>query len=307
MTQRVTRRHRLGALAVLGAALAAVLGLTTSASAGVSSHVFYTTKSATGAVAGYFASAPDTYFTHITSYIGSDGPTWGKLHPGTSNGAGDGLCDQTTGDAVQEGIVNNGDGTMTIGYDAGVFNVTSTDGDKCHAGTIAGNSSSSIGFHPLITGVPITHTVVVDVLSDQHHAHNGCPAGTIVFTAEELGNPGMFHRSICVAAPGGFRTVFNEADTGTVADDTTVAPLPDSPVIQPDSTVDELGGFAHVTLSGNAPHAVVHGSFQSNSSWTAFPVASTSNGAAPPAGSLLIAPRVFASDHYRVRIGGATG
>jgi hypothetical protein len=301
----LSRKIALGAAAA-AVALGASLGAT-AAQAGVSSHVFYTTKSVKGAVSGYFASAQDTYFTHITSYIGSDGPTWGKLAVGTSNGAGDGLCDQNTGEAVQEGIVNNGDGTMNVGYDAGTFTVASSDGDKCHAGTIAGNGASSIGgFQPLIKNVPIGNTVVVDILSDQHHAHNGCVAGQIVLQAEDLsGAPGMWHRSPCFAAPGGVHTVFNEADTGTVADDTLVAPLSGA-VPQPDGAgPSELGAFAHVTLSGNDVHGVVHGSFQNNANWTAFPVASTNNGAAPPAGSLLLAPTIFFSDHYRVNIGGA--
>jgi len=316
-------------LAVAAVTAGVLLGyLAGAASAGVSGHVYYTPKGAT-AVAGYEASALGDYFTHQYAYTGSNGATLGQLDATApnadgslgntaafplaahvDNGVGIGLCDQNTGDAAQLGIVNIGGGLKDVVWATGVFHSPAADGtDICHNGVVstfvnAGPYTAASTTGILIAGVPIQNTVTVDILSDQHHAHNGCAAGTILFSAVNLGDPAAVHNSPCITAPGGTATVFNEADQGSVADNTAVAPLTGT-VPLPDGVTNSLAVFAHDTLSANTPHGTAHGSFQADPAWNVFAVASTNNGLAPPAGSLLLAPSVFRNDHDTLLIGGA--
>jgi hypothetical protein len=298
---------------LLLATVGALAGVYVPAYASVNGHVYYTPKGAT-ATAGYEASALGVYFTHQYSYAGSDGPTLEQLSPATvsggtitsiTNGAGIGLCDQNTGDDADLGVINIGGGLKDVVWATGVFTAPAKDGnDLCHNGLPVSSIPSS---QILIANVPIGDTIVLNELSDQHHAHNGCAAGTILFEAQDLSNPAIIHDSPCVSAPGGSSTVFNEADQGTVADDQTVAPLASQTVPQPGGVAGSLAVFAHDTLSANTPTGTVHGSFQSIPNWTVFAVASTSNGMAVPGGTLLLAPGPFSEDHSTVFVGGAVG
>jgi hypothetical protein len=260
----------------------------------------YTAKSATSAVSGYFAHEFGAYFTHITSYIGSDGNSISQLKPGPANGAGVGLCNQTTGEAAQAGqVLNTGGLTTNVDYGVGNLGAPVSNNNPCQNGTVGITGT-------LISNVPVGHTVRVDILFDQKHAHNGCHAGQAVFLAEDLSaGTGVTKSSPCVSLPSG--TVFNEGDAGVTADDTNVAPLPLQSIPQSDSEDNMLVRFAHVNLNGNSPTGEIKGTIQNNSAWTTFPVGSTSNGLTPPGGSLLLAPGVFSSDHFLVKVGGATG
>lgn len=289
---------RLGAAAPL--VLAAAILATTPARA-ASGPPQYTAKSATTAVSGYFASAFGVYFTHVTSYIGSDGNSIAQLNPGATNGAGVGLCDQTTGEAAQAGDVLTSPTTVNVDYSTGVFGAPVSNGNPCQNGDVNPGGASV-----LLANVPVGHTTEVDILFDQHHPHNGCVAGQVKFLAMDISaHNGVTRESPCVTLPPG--TVFNEGDAGVTADDTAVAPLPLQAVPQADTEPNMLVRFAHVKLNGNSPHGEVMGSIQNNGAWTAFPVGSTVSGLTPPGGSLLLAPGVFASDHFIVKVGGAIG
>ena len=290
-------------LAVLAAVPALVVGA--GLAAGGSAHAAngppqYTAKSATHAVSGYFASAFGAYFTHITTYIGSDGNSISQLDPSAANGAGIGLCDQTTGEAVQVGQVLN-PGLLTTNVDFGIHNLgpAVSNNDPCQNGTTGITGT-------LLFNVPVGNTVEVDILFDQRHPHNGCHAGQVVFLAQDLSaHNGVTKQSPCIWVPHG--TVFTEGDAGVTADDTNVAPLPLQVIPQADTEPNMLVRFAHVKLNGNAPDGEIKGSIQNNGAWTTFPVGSTSNGLPTPGGSLLVAPGPFFDDHFLVKVGGATG
>lgn len=295
-------RERLALTAVTAAALTltAALALAGTAQAGTG-PVQYTHKSANTAVAGYFASAFGVYFTHIGGYIGSDGNSLAQLDPAPDNGAGYGMCNQSTGVAAQIGVVvNPGGATKNIEYSAGIFGAPVNNGDPCQNGNV--NPGGAV---TLFAGVPIGDTVNVEVLFDGHHAHNGCHARQVLFLAQDItAHNGITRQSPCIWMP--FGTVFNEAEAGVTADDTLVAPLPDQAGVQADTEPNMLMREAHVFAAGNGPNGVVHGSIlMPNSAWDIYPVASTSNGLAPLGGTVLLAPGVPRSDHFVVKIGGS--
>lgn len=291
-------RRRLAVLAavpalVVGAGLAA-----TGSAHAANGPVQYTPKSSSHAVSGYFASAFGVYFTHITSYIGSDGNSIAQLDPTAANGAGLGLCDQTTAEAVQVGqVLNPGLATTDVDYGLGNLGPAVSNNDPCQNGTVGVTGT-------LLHLVPVGHTVRVDILFDQRHPHNGCHAGQVKFLAQDLSaHNGVTIESPCRWLPHG--TVFNEGDAGVTADDTLTAPLPDQSPIQSDTEPNLLVRFAHVFLNGNSPTGEIKGSIQNNSAWDTFPVDSTSNGQPPLGGSVLLAVGRFFDDHFIVKVGGA--
>jgi hypothetical protein len=274
-----------GACAVIAATFA--IGMTVPANAAVSGSPQFTNK-ATGAVAGYFSSGIGVNWTHIQTREGGNGVDGaiGNLDPGATNGAGIGMCD-TAGPAVQLGLVNNGDGTMNIDYGYGTFLAPAKNNDDlCENGVV-----NPLSPHVLIGPINITHTVDLSILFDGYHAHNGCHAGQVLFEAVDDSNPAGLHHSPCIWLPHG--TNFNEIDAGVVANDA----LMSGPALNP------LVTFAHLQDSANldSGRGTVHGSFQSNSFSTAFPVISTSNGLAT--GTPLLKPDTFFDDHFKLREG----
>jgi hypothetical protein len=162
-------------------------------------------------------------------------------------------------------------------------------------------------FSILVKNVPDNNTVSLDILYDAQHAYSfkghSHSAGTITFAATNLGAPGVSYQA-SVTAPRG--TEFNEADTGVVADTHSTIPLSGTPPF-PNPGVNGnlnadpnlLEGFSHVTLAGNPVNgsAVVEGSLQANSAWTAFPVASSASG------KVYLGPTVFVEDHFLELVG----
>ena len=93
-----------------------------------------------------------------------------------------------------------------------------------------------------------------------------------------------------------FHPAYNEADAGVIGDTQEMSP----PATQP------LAAFAHLGLTElTGHHQTVHGSFQSDSAWTAYPVEATSNGAA--SGSLLLADNPFRNDGMGILSGSSDG
>jgi hypothetical protein len=295
------------ALAAGGAAAAPA------ARAGISPVIKYTVKgsSAQGAVAGYFAQTSGLQrpvgFTDEVSYLGNDGQrNQEKFAVNTTsdvtNGGGIGLCDPNTHVAVQEGDTYIGGGLMDVVFGAGTFGPAINNGDPCENGIVNPFSTA------LLENIPVDDTVLVNILYDGHHAHNGCHAGQVLFLAQDLSAASPLVRSNCIWLPRG--TVFTEADAGVTADAVDLSALPGG-VPQPNIRRSPYGlmTWAHALLSGNYLDGpgTVHGSFWNSSLWTAYTVAATSNGFAPPAGTLLIAPGVVNDDSFRVYEGFANG
>jgi hypothetical protein len=162
-------------------------------------------------------------------------------------------------------------------------------------------------FGVLKTGIPDNDTVSLDILYDAKHAYSfkghSHAAGTVTFAATDLGSSGVSYQG-SVTAP--HSAEFTEADTGVIDDTQHVVPLSGTPPL-PNPGVNGnlnadpnlLEGFSHVTLAGNPANgaAVVEGSLQANSAWTAFPVASSANGRD------YLVPTEFREDHFLELVG----
>jgi hypothetical protein len=234
------------------------------------------------AVSGYFANHINVTFTHIEGYLGSNGTTsLENLGQTTGNGAGVGLCNQSTGEALQGGIVYNGGHTKNVDFASGPFGPAQSNGNPCENGTLGSPQPFT-----QLQGISVSDTIAFQILYDGHHAHNGCHAGQALFEASDVTtHPGVWFDSPCVSVPHG--TVFNEADAGVVADKQGMTP----PATQ------YLATFAHLGLTAfSSTGHVVHGSFQNNPTWSAFPVFSTTNGFS--SGGKVLAPQTFANDHF---------
>jgi hypothetical protein len=279
---RGTWTRLIGAVAGTLLAVLSVLGLVVgTANAGVSPFVHYT-QAGTGpnhGVSGYFASSLGTDIVHVAGYVGSNGThSLENLAPSSNNGVGIGLCNQTTGEALQVGDVYLGAGLMDADFTFGVQGPAMYFGNRCANGVVAAPMGT------LLHNVPVTDTLAYQVLYSRNHFHNGCAPGQAVFEAENVtSNPGVWISSPCVTMPSG--TVFNEADAATVAVTTLLAP--------PASNL--LFVEAHLGLTSAAGH---HGSFQSDSAWTAFRVNSSSDAAA--SGSQLLVPQPFSHDNFKL-------
>ena len=279
-------RMRWLALAASATLLGGIAMVAEPALAGVSPVPRYTNVTVYP-VAGYFASDNGgSPFTHIEGYIGSNGTgSLANLGQSLTNGGGVGLCNQTDGNAIQIGDQWATATTINVTYGIGTFSKTpAPNGDLCHEGVV------STSPHTLLGNVPVTDTVAVQVLYSSKHAHNGCSAGQALFEAEDVtANPGVWYQSPCVADAS---QNFTEADAGVDADTQNMSAPADN----------LLAVWAHLGLTNAAG---VHGSFQSNSAWTAFPVNSSSNGLA--SGSQLLVPQAFSDDHFELLAGSPTG
>jgi hypothetical protein len=158
----------------------------------------------------------------------------------------------------------------------------------------------------LLTDVPVNDTVDLGILSDAKSdftfkGHN-FGANTVTLTATDLSQPTKSNTANFPLPSG---NQFDEADNGVVANTTTwvpllgvTAPLANGGTLE-HSAPNELARFAHVAMDANVVGgSEVHGSLQSTSAWTAYPVAATSNGEA--SGQLFLAPSTFAADNMYV-------
>jgi hypothetical protein len=313
-------RRLAAAVAVPALGLGVALAVTGTAGASVGPVQY--TPAGQFSISGYYAHAlNDTIdFSHLTSYAGSDGnhtieqlpvttfPV-STLHP-VGGAAGIALCNQQTGKAAQVGLVNAGSGLVDIVYATGTL-TTSNNGDKCQGGLVNpdGLNTGYEHFGVLVSGIPDNNTDALDILYDAHAAYSfkghHHAAGTVTFAVTNLGAPGVsYQASVNIH---GYNVVFNEADAGAIADTQHLVPLSGTPPYANSGVGGNLNadpqlleGFSHTQADGNSvlPGGTeVHGSFYSNSAWTAFPVASSANG------KTYLGPTVFSEDHFLELVG----
>jgi hypothetical protein len=284
-------------LAYSAIAAAAVLGLgafsavaadasTAVKPAAVSTHTYYTGEP--DLTAGYFATSDDgNFMTHIQGYLGSNGTdSLQQLSDGFSDGQTLSLCDTSTGDALNVGDVVNPGGTKSVGYHIGTYTGTpnNSNGDPCEDGELTGG----LGFFPQLQNVPITDTVVAQILQYTSKGET-CHKGDVLFEARDItANPGVWYSSGCLKALGS--GLYNEASAFTTKDSTIISA----------PAVNYLDTFAHLTLADSAG---THGSLQATSTWTAYAVDATANGKASDA--LLEEVGPFVNDHFDTMVGSA--
>lgn len=297
-------------LAVVPLAAAAALALGGVAQASVGPVQF--TPAGANSISGYYAHAEnDTVnFTHLATREGGDGShTIEQLPVTTATGhtigtvggaAGIALCNQTTGNAAQLGLVYVSGGLVDVVYATGTFPAAPVNNnDKCQGGLV--NPS---GAKYLAGPFPDNNSVDLDILYDAANPHpafrgHSFAKGTIIFSATNLGAPGVSYLA-GVLSPG---KAFNEADAGVVADTQTLVPLggvPPYPYNGHNSDPSELEGFSHTLADGNSvlPGGTeTHGTFYSNPAWGAFPVASNANG------KTYLGPTQFVDDGFLELVG----
>jgi hypothetical protein len=275
----------------LGAALASTAGQHPNV---VSGHTYYT-NAGVDAVAGYFATSNDGKFmTHIQGYLGSDGtPSLQQLSDGYSDGQTLSLCNTFDGDALNVGDVVNdnfyGTAVKSVGWHVGSYGPTGTNNtqdDPCEDGEL----TSGLSIFPSLQNIPISDTVVAQILQYTHHGET-CPAGDVLFEAQDItANPGVWYASPCETAPDS--GLYNEASGFFTKDSTNVS----APAI------NYLGTFAHLSLTDSAG---THGSLQNSATWTAYAVDATGDGLNTDPNLLQVS--VFSNDHFDTYAGSPTG
>jgi hypothetical protein len=275
------------------------------------------TPAGAGSISGYYAHAlaDAVNFTHIASYVGSDGShTIEQLPVSTDTGAiaikgaaGLGLCNQQNGDAAQIGLVNAGGGKMDVVAATGQIAVANNS-DFCQGGIVnpAGSGAGLNSYFVLATGIPDNDTVVLNILYDYRDSYNGYTAGEVRFTADDLGHSGVTYEKDSAAFEAS-RPRLNEADAGAISDTQKEVPLSGTPpypnpgcngTFNCDPSL--LEGFSHVGLSGNqvgGHEAHSGGELYASSAWNAFPVASSANG------KTYLGPTVIVNDHFLELVG----
>jgi hypothetical protein len=274
-----------------------------------------------------------TYFTHITSYFGLGNPQYGPRNPvlipnpavtaflhqigvghfkpfnnpqnivvdaarvGLCGGTEYGIGHTNAGTTVQELIVPVAQFRYDVVAFEGQFAFSPQQGDACLDSTLPTGPPN----HPsqaavLLSNVPDTDTVALDVLYDGLHSHNGVPAGFATFVATDLSRPSANEISTPHAVFQTPSSEFYEADAGLVgADGSPTSSLGGD--ILPDSNGPHLAvKLAHVQLNGNdaATGHEVHGTLQSDAAWTAVPVVYHAGG------DYAGAVSGFFSDHFSV-------
>jgi hypothetical protein len=297
MRRKIFTPRRLVAVAALATAgaLVAMGASAATHSNGVSSFTHYTTSGAT-ATAGYFTSplgATDV-FTHIEGFLGSGGTTsLENLGTGADNGQGLGLCGQGTGNAVRMGIgnVDASNNTKSIILAYGNLGTADSFGDPCANGASNSGSPGTLNSPVVLAaGIPVGDTIDGQILAHSGFGAAGCNPFQVAFEWQDLtANPGVWNLT-CESV--GFKPIFNEADAGVIGDTQGMAP--------PASL--RLADFAHLGLTEllGSGHGV-HGSFQANANWEAFPVDASTNGTS--SGSVLLAASPFANDGMGVKSG----
>jgi hypothetical protein len=209
-------------------------------------------------------------------------------------------------------VVKSGVTTFELGTSANVNSVLTVPAGTPQppAGTVPSVSwlkaahTPGATFDVLKAGIPDNNSVDLDILYDAANPHptfhgHVYAQGTIIFSATDLGAPGVSYQN-GVSIPG---KTFNEADAGAIADTQTVIPLsgtPPYPYNGHNTDPSELEGFSHTLADGNSvlPGGTeTHGTFYSNPAWTAFPVASDANG------KTYLGPTQFVNDGFLELVG----
>jgi hypothetical protein len=307
-------RRLAAAISVLTLALGAGLAASGTANAGVGP--IQSTPTGANSISGYYAHAINNSvdFTHLATTEGGDGQhsieqlpvsvTSGNTVLQVNGAAGIGICNQSTGNAAQVGLVYIGGGQVDVVYATGTFTAPNppNNNDKCQGGIV-----NPGGGKYLAGPFPDNNSVDLDILYDAanpHPAFHGhvFAKGTIIFAATNLGAPGVSYTA-GVLSPG--RT-FDEADAGVVADtnnDTALAGTAPFPYAGHNTNPSELEGFSHTLADGNSvlPGGTeTHGTFYSNPAWSAFPVDAVKNG------KVYLGPTAFVNDGFLVLVGAPT-
>lgn len=265
-----------------------------SSNAAVNNPVRYT-KSGAVTVAGWYAHSTDNQFnfTHVESYLGSDGGSSLENLPPTpalanswdgenitsllqgidrnkiiTGGVGVGLCDSAGGeaaggDAVQVGAVYVGNGLKDIVAVAGQFgpvlNTQNFSNDRCQNGLLSTDPGATIvQGEVLLANVPVADTVQAGVLGDPFHTfffgNQAFTAGHVVYYATDLVTNDNNNGHI-----GGFvngNLIANEADAGAVSNTQTSLALTNVSVPLPN-----FGAYHHQGVSELArwAHVAVNG------------------------------------------------
>lgn len=241
------------------------------------------------------------------------------------------------GEAAQIGVVNVGGGNFDVVEALGAFNPFSlpnaalnSSGNVCDNGVL-GSAPGSVALivKVLLTGIRANDTVQAGILYDphSHYTFGGkiVQKGYITFYATDLSNLGLTNQDFLgggvvfaqdVTIDGHtchFNPLLtNEADAGVVSDTTLSPSISGTPVPAPNggslewNAPNELVRFAHTKASANSTVIGGHetagaGAFYNVPAWTAYPVASTSDGT--PAGMLKLDPQKFAADNFAVEGG----
>ena len=241
------------------------------------------------------------------------------------------------GEAAQLGVVNVGGGNFDVVEALGAFNPFSqtnaalnSSGNVCDNGVL-GSAPGSVALivKVLLTGIRANDTVQAGILYDphSHYTFDGhiVQKGYITFYTTDLSNLGLTNQDFL-----GGGTVFaqdvtieghtchfnplltNEADAGVVSDTTLSPSISGTQVPAPNggslewNAPNELVRFAHTKASANSTVIGGHetagvGAFYNVPAWTAYPVASTSDGTST--GMLKLDPQVFAADNFAVEGG----
>lgn len=247
-----------------------------------------------------------------------------------TGGVGLQLCDRNVGalgEAAQLGIVNVGAGNFDVVEALGAFvgPALNSSGNMCDNGVLGGAPNSvALIVRVLLTGVRANDTVQAGILYDPHSRYTFSgrlvQKGYVTFYATDLSNPNNTNQDFMgggnyfVPRNGlDFHPLLtNEADAGVVSDTTLSPSVSGTPVPAPNggslewNAPNELVRFAHTKASANSTVIGGHetagaGAFYNVPAWTAYPVASTSDGT--PAGMLKLDPQVFAADNFAVEGG----
>lgn len=291
-------------------------------------------------IESYIGSSGDSSWENLPVVAGAGawhvGTTLNDVGPNLTNhdpimgGIGLQLCDRNVGafgEAAQLGIVNVGGGNFDVVEALGAFvgPALNSSGNMCDNGVL-GSAPNSVALivRVLLTGIRANDTVQAGILYDphSHYKFDGTlvQKGYITFYATDLSNLGLTNQDFM---GGGIMTgnrdginfhplLTNEADAGVVSDTTLSPSISGTPVPAPNggslewAAPNELVRFAHTKASANSTVIGGHetagaGAFYNVPAWTAYPVASTSDGTAT--GMLKLDPQIFAADNFAVEGG----
>ncbi len=316
-------------LALRGAARADVSTAPTYTTAGTAAAAGWSVRSADidfTHTQGRYGSAGNSSWENLPVASGLAGlpagtPITGQVNSGAiGGGIGQELCDTTQGSpgyAAQEGIVQVASGSFSVIISVGYFGSTplNSSGDVCDNGLLGvAKGSHVVVAKILLTGIKANDTVDLNTLYNArtNYTFNYGPdyavlRGHVTFAAEDrsTGAIGIDTSIAAKAMVSNFTT--NEAAQGVVSDTAKAIPLSGVSVPAPNggalegSAPSELIRVAHSAASGNSIAIgghMVHGSFFTNSAWTATPVVATADGTA--GGALYLDPSDVAADNFYV-------
>lgn len=292
-----------GAIAVAGAVL--VTSGTAALASGVSGTEY--TNASVNPVSGYQVnngSPAGHKVTQVSSYIGSNNShALAALPLGTSNGMGIQVCNPSTGDAIQLGIIHSGTNLMNVVYAAGTLTASTSNADPCQDGALA-RFTPAVGPVTLMAGVPINDTVNVqltydsgrarDFRGDLAHIGDWLAQGQVVGNGEFTtfsGGHTLFTRWVFGSASHNRYTV---ASFGTEANSAShLTPLSSNSVF--------LGAEAHMRQEYNSDGGNDYTMMNLPAFSQLLRVDSTSNGDAPQDGGVTyIRPSSLLNDAFNV-------